>query len=121
MAEEVRMSPDGNLILVVSDGKPSLGEMRQTLAAIADLRRTHGIERVLVDSRARSDQPPVSDLFQGGEMLARELGPNVRIAVLVASLQGDHVFFENVAVNRGARVAFFEDEHVALRWIAKQP
>ncbi len=118
MTEEVRISPDGTCIRVVSAGEPSLAEMTRTLAAIADLRRTHGIDRVLVDSRARTTQPPLADLFQGGELLVRELGPKARVAVLVAQLQSGHVFFENVVVNRGASVAFFEDEHAALSWMA---
>jgi hypothetical protein len=118
VTEEVSISPNGACILVQSAGNPSLGEMKRTLAAVADLRRRHGIDRILVDSRDRSGQPPIADLYQGGEVLARELGAQARIAVLVRKLAVEHAFFENVVVNRGALVAFFEDEAAATRWLA---
>jgi hypothetical protein len=118
MTEEVRISPDARCIMVRSTGAPSLGEMKRTLGAIAELRRSHGIDRILVDSRGRDAQPPIADLYQGGEMLARDLGSRARIAVLVLGHAPEHAFFENVAVNRGAHVAFFEDEAAAVRWLS---
>ena len=117
MAEEVRTSPDGSYIRVTSVGPPSLVEMTETLSQILDLQRLHGIGKVLVDSRARSGQPPVSDIFRGGELLAKALAPGTRVAVLVAQLEHDHTFFENVAVNRGAFVAYFQQEKLALHWL----
>jgi hypothetical protein len=117
MAEEIRISPDGTYILVSSVGSPSLGEMMQTLSKIAELRRDHSIDKVLVDSRTRSGQPPVADLYRGGELLAEKLGFGTRIAVLVSQLAADHTLFENVAVNRGVIVAYFQHEDVALRWL----
>jgi len=62
----------------------------------------------------------VSDIFRGGELLATTLGPGTRIAVLVGRIERDHTLFENVAVNRGAGVSFFQDEPPALRWLLKE-
>ena len=118
MTEVVQLSGDGSCIQVVSSGQPSLAEMKRTLAAIADLRRASGVDKVLVDSRARSGQPSIADLFHGGELVARELGSDARVAILVAERDQDHAFFENVAVNRGAPVAFFDDENAALGWLS---
>lgn len=117
MPEEVRLSPDGKYIAVTSSGPPSLSEMAETLAKIAELQRSRGVRKVLVDSRARSGQPPVVDLFRGGEMLAEQLGPGVRVAVLVSERSVDHQFFETVSLNRGALVAYFEHEDEARRWL----
>jgi hypothetical protein len=40
--------------------------------------------------------------------------------VLVGQIEGDgHRLFENVAVNRGAVVAFFQHEQTALSWLQK--
>src|SRR3990172_3215232 len=93
MTEEVRISPDGTYILVRSAGPPSLGEMKQTLARIVELRRDHEIDEVLVDSRARTGQPSVADIYNGGELLAKALGSGTRVAVLVNELISDHTFF----------------------------
>jgi hypothetical protein len=119
MAEEIRVSPDGTCILISSVGPPSLGELEQTLSQIAELRLDHRIDKVLVDSRARSGQPSVSDIYRGGELLAEKLGSAARIAVLVGRLEGDHTLFENVAINRGAVVTYFQHEELALRWLLK--
>jgi len=119
MAEDIRISPDGTHILVTSVGPPSLGEMERTLSKLSELRLEHGIDKVLVDSRARSGQPPVADIYRGGELIARTLGPGTRIAVLVGRIEDDHNLCENVAVNRGAVVAFFQQEQLALNWLLK--
>ena len=119
MTEEVRISPDATHIVVTSTGAPSLAEMQQTLATIAQLRAEHGVDKVLVDSRARSGQPSVSEIYRGGELLADALGTSARIAVLVGRLERDHTFFENVAVNRGAVIAYFQSEELALRWLSE--
>ena len=118
MTEEVSLSDDAACILVRSTGEPSLAEMRRTLASIADLRRQYGIARILVDSRARTSQPSIPDLHEGGELLAEMLGGEPRIAILVGEIAAGHVFFENVTFVRGSVVAYFQDYDKALRWLA---
>jgi hypothetical protein len=117
MAEEVHISPDGSHILVTSAGSPSLTELEQTLSRLVELRAEYGVNRILVDSRARGDQPSASDIYRGGQLLAETLGPQIRVAVLVGRIERDHSLFENVAVNRGALVAFFQSELLALPWL----
>lgn len=117
MAEDIRISPDGTYLLVTSVGPPSLDEMERTLSKLSELRREHAIDRILVDSRARRGQAPVADIFRGGELLAKTLGPGTRIAVLVGRIEDDHTLFANVALNRGADVACFQLEQLALAWL----
>ena len=117
MPEEVRLSPDGSFILVRSTGAPNLKEMEQTLLKIRELIEENPVNRVLVDARPRHQQPPLFDIYSGGEMLAKTLGGGTRIAVLVMELMDNHSFFETVAVNRGADITFFQDEETALRWL----
>ena len=87
MTEEVRVSPDGTHILVRSAGPPSLGEMKRTLARIVELRRDQEIDKVLIDSRARSGQPSMADIYNGGELLAKTLGYRTRVLCSSANLQ----------------------------------
>lgn len=91
--------------------------MEQTLARIAELREANRINHVLVDSRSRNSQPSVVDIFDGGKLLAQAFGPQVRVAILVDQLEPDHTLFENVAVNRGANIAYFELEETARSWL----
>lgn len=119
MTEVVRLSDDGTMILVHSEGAPSLDEMKRTLARIVELRREHHIDRILVDSRARTGQPSILDIYEGGELLASMLGGEPRVAVLVGEIAGGHVFFENVTFIRGSVVAYFEDYDKALGWLAQ--
>ena len=97
-----------------------MDEMMQTLATIEEFRRDRGIDKILVDSRARSGQPPIPDIYRGGVALAEKLGPRARIAVLVREHAAGHTLFENVAVNRGAAVAYFQQEDLALRWLLEK-
>ena len=120
MPEEVRVSPDGSRILVTSSGQPSLEEMKRTLAKLEELRRQHGIDRILVDSRARSSQPSMSEIFRGAELLAEKLGRRVRVAVLAGKPDADHEFFATTATNRGTAVRFFTSEDPALAWLARK-
>ena len=117
MPEDIRISPDRSHFVVTSAGSPSLDELTQTLATLAELRRKHHVDRILVDSRARSGQPSILSIYRGGELLAEHLGSGARLAVLVQRIEDDHALFENVTVNRGATVAFFDDEDSALRWL----
>jgi len=119
MTEVVRLSDDGTMILVHSEGAPSLGEMKQTLARIAELRQEHRVDRILVDSRARTNQPSILDLYEGGELLASMLGGEPRIAILVGQIASGHVFFRDVTFIRGSAVAYFQDYDKALGWLAQ--
>lgn len=119
MTETVGLSDDRTIILVRSDGAPSVGEMKRTIAKIVELRREHRIGRVLVDSRARTVQPSILDIYEGGELLASMLGGEPRVAVLVGEIAPGHTFFQNVTFNRGSVVAYFQDYAKAVQWLAQ--
>jgi len=120
MVEDVSISPDGKYILVRSSGPPSLAELEQSLSRITELRRKHDINKIQVDSRSRSSQPLVTEIFQGGKLLVEKLGTKARVAILVSEITSEHKLFENVAVNRGGTVAFFQNEESACSWLNTQ-
>lgn len=117
MPETVCLSPLGTYVLVRCDGTPSPGEMRQTLAKISRPLRNHIMNKVPVDSRARPDEPSISETYRGAELLANVLGSSARVAVL-NKITADHEFFEDVATNRDATVAYFKDEDASLDWLS---
>lgn len=117
MSDEISLSLEDNCIRVKATGAPSLDGLRRTLSQINALSREHARYRVLVDSREVQGQPPGADIYDGGELLAEALAPGTRVAVLVRTITDDHRFFENVAVNRGVPVCYFQDEAMALDWL----
>ena len=117
MAEDVSIADDGTCIVVLSPGKPSPDEMRRTLVRIKALGREHSVDRVLVDASRRDALPPISILHDGARMLAAALGPAVRVAVLVNAVTDEHRYFENVAINEGADIAYFLDRDAAHAWL----
>ena len=117
MPEDVSLSSDGTYILVQSTGAPSLKEMEQTLSKIKGLIEENQVNRVLVDSRSRRQQPPLFEIYSGAEMLVKMLGGRIHIALLVNQVEEDHAFFETVAINRGADIAYFREKETALHWL----
>ena len=97
-----------------------MDEMNETLSEILALIGKHKINKIFVDSHARTGQVSVTDIYQGAVMLANKLGPGNRVAVLVNQLTDDHTLFENVATNRGAIVSYFQNEDSALDWLLNQ-
>jgi len=117
MPEVVDLSTDRTCILVVSSGAPSLTELETTLSQIVLLRKEHGISRVLVDSRLRSEHISVRDLYAGGKMVAERLGDDVRLAIVVNRTTDDLKLFESIVVVYGGMAAFFHDMEHAKEWL----
>lgn len=119
MTETVSIPEGANYILVRSEGAPSFNEMKQTLSRLSELITQNNINRILVDGRLRKEHPGVSDIYSGGELLAKTFGYKIKVAVLVSEIESSHSFFANVAVNRGANVVYFVNEDKALTWLMK--
>ena len=117
MMEKVQLSSDGKYIHVLSSGPASVAEMEKTLSQIAMLSSESGIRKVLVDSRARTGRLTMEDLYKGGVMLSEKLGPLFSIAVLVMESMPEQDFFEDVALNRGINIAYFQQMDSALDWL----
>jgi hypothetical protein len=121
MPEEVSISEDGKYILIRSHGEPSLEHLEQALHEVMEIHRQRRIDKALVDSRGRESLPRTVDGFEGGALLARVVGYHIRFAVVVSHSPGAHQLFENVAVNRGAYVRFFENMESAREWLLADP
>jgi len=117
MPEIVELSTDRTCILVVSSGEPSLTELETTLRQIVLLRNEHSINRVLVDSRLRSEHISVRDLYAGGKMVAERLGDDVRLAIVVNRTTEELKLFESIVVVYGGMAAFFHDMDHANEWL----
>jgi hypothetical protein len=117
MAEEVSIPEEGDYVLIRSYGGPSMEHLEQALHEVVKIHRERGIDKALVDSRGRELFPRVFEEFEGGILLASIVGHHVKFAVVVSHSPSAHRFFENVAVNRGAYVRFFENMESAREWL----
>ena len=75
-----------------------------------------GLERALVDMREVPGPIPEMEKFFAGERIAAVLKHRIRLAVVARAEYITH-FGENVAVNRGARMAVTSSEEHALAWL----
>jgi len=75
-----------------------------------------GLERALVDLREVPGPIPEMERFFAGERVATVLKHRIRLAVIARAEYINH-FGENVAVNRGARMAVMSSEEHARAWL----
>jgi hypothetical protein len=117
MAEEIRISPDNTHIFVYAKGKPTLREFKKTISRLVEIQSSSGIDKLLVDARDRRHHPSASHIYEGAKVLAESLKGVFRVAVLVNAIDNNHRFFEDVALNRGAILSFFQREEAACAWL----
>jgi hypothetical protein len=87
------------------------------VATISSEAKSRGIWLVLCDvSAVTFPTDSVFERFEAGVELARQADPRMKMAAVARADLIDHVF-ENVARNRGAAVATFDNEAAALQWL----
>jgi hypothetical protein len=118
MEYNISMEPENRFVLIEESGTGDLEEtIHMTRDALAFGSRT-GCSRYLVDCRKSPMDFSTIDTFQFITGL-EDLGvPRYsRIAVVYALDHSKHRFAENVAVNRGWSIRYFEDYPEAVRWL----
>lgn len=88
-----------------------------TLRSEAEL---HGCKSAILDLTAAQGRTSDMDRFHLGERAAQVFRNGLRVAV-VFPVSGITKFGENVAVNRGAKLAVVPDEQSAILWLDKNP
>lgn len=84
---------------------------------LRDLRKL-GISKVVIDARGMTGNPSITDRFELGELLAKQAGARVAVAIVDSALRVlPDRFLETVAVSRGACVKVTTDVAEALAWI----
>lgn len=117
MPEQVKLSENSRYISIISTGKSDFAHFRAAVDDALALHEAHGVNVVLVDSRARDDIPPSSELSAGADFLAERTRAKLRFAVVINTPDARHEdFATDVGMNFGL-VRFFTDEEEALRWL----
>lgn len=115
--EEFRIE-DGILHVGLSGEFPAerLHESANLFKPLAEACAANACSRALIDARAVSINLRTLDLYRAGEDIANLTRLGLRVALIAREDMLDP-FFEDVAVNRGGRVAVFTDPEEAAAWV----
>ena len=109
---------EGDLLRVTYDGLHNREQIDRLIQIAAAECSKQKIKKLLVDLRESEGDLLVMEKFSLARKtkVARDLG--LRVAVLDRSERRmSDRFFENVAVNRGVRIRFFEKEDESRSWL----
>jgi hypothetical protein len=114
---EIEIVEERGILRFTLRGPASHAHLLRAVATIAGETKSRGIWLVLCDvTTVTFPMESVFERFEAGVELARQADPRMKMAAVVRADLIDHVF-ENVARNRGASVATFDNEVAALQWL----
>ena len=119
MPERVTVRDDQQIIVVESWGKITREDLEHSLRSVLDFHREKGYRNVLVDATAEDQFPPVEDIFDFGNELARVATLGIRFAIVASPKTAEDLrFLETVAWNRGGLLQVFSRMEEALSWLS---
>ena len=104
-----------NYLFVWGEGEWTEKAIRQAIDEIAEVARTHGYTRVLVDALNLSAPSTELNRYLAGEHIA-EVWRGLKVAVLYPD-EINTGFTQMTAANRGAQMVVFSDRESAERWL----
>jgi hypothetical protein len=114
---EIEIVEERDILRFTLRGSASHANLLRAVATIAGETKSRCMWLVLCDvSTMTFPMESVFERFEAGVELARQADPRMKMAAVVRADLIDHVF-ENVARNRGASVATFDNEVAALQWL----
>jgi hypothetical protein len=109
-----------HLKLRVSGSFVSREEIYRCMDALRSEAEQRGCTTAIFDLTAAHGRTSDMDRFHLGERAAQVFRNGLRVAVVFPAA-GITKFGENVAVNRGAKLAVVPDEQAAINWLEKNP
>ena len=106
---------EAGFLWVRAAGRYKLARSMSMIRFVRELAERHGVTRVLLDTTAVPQPIPDMERYTLA-MAAVENWRGLKVAG-IDSTEPPEGFFENVAVNRGARVRVFGSETQALEWL----
>lgn len=114
---EIEIIEERDILRFMLRGAASHAHLLRAVATIAGEAKVRGIWLVLCDVLGVTfPTDSVFERFEAGVELARQADPRMKMAAVAQADLIDHIF-ENVARNRGAAVATFDNEVAALQWL----
>jgi hypothetical protein len=111
------VSEDSSYVIGRVIGQHTGAMQRPVMDELFSLIVATGVRRALVD--AREQQRPIStlEIYDLWEEMAPRIPRGVKFAVVVGWQISGRPFIEDVAVNRGVTIRYFNDMEQALRWL----
>lgn len=116
MSYEIHYHDESDFLRVTLSGIWTAPNAETALKSIREEADNRGFTRLLFDGRKLPQSPGEMTRFHTGESLAKYLPPPYSVAIWRNPEQIDR-FLENVALNRGARVAVLACKDEAVRWL----
>jgi len=121
MKYNMSLDDSGEYIKIDLSGYLSLEALQEKSTELLEYCLQNDKRKIFVDATNQNGMLSVLERFKMGTYLEQMWKKKIKIAVLVneSSLQ-EHMFFENVARNRGLMISMFIDEIKALDWLNRR-
>jgi len=117
MPAEIMASHDGSHLIVQFVGFHTPAQQRPILTELYARMTSVGVRRALEDLRDQHTPMSTMEGYQIWEEMAPRVPRGARLAVVVGWPITGRPFIENVAVNRGVSVRYFNAMDEALQWL----
>lgn len=106
----------GQYLLMTPSRDYSLSNYKEALGEASALCKQYRLTKILADARTINQSIPEFDRFELGVEIAKKLGANIKLAILMPVGIIDKLG-ENAAVNRGGKVYVTSNMDAALDWL----
>lgn len=116
----IAFEPDTQIVLVRTSGVASAASSLALAQAILQAADQHLTALCLIDHRAITaiEDGPAAMFFHADDLRQAGVSPKYRVAEIIPPAHREPFeFLETVLRNRGLRIAMFEDEAAARRWL----
>jgi hypothetical protein len=118
MPLNIRMKPEGEILMVDVSGRALLADMMDMIDQVAAEMRRSGLRRVLVDQTQVIEQFKFTDHFAIGEKAASLFDVLDRAASVVQQSRRTGTS-QNVARRKGAELRVFTSKEEAMAWLTR--
>jgi hypothetical protein len=111
------------VVELVYSGAVSRSELSTSAAAVLEIARSHGANRVLADCSDMHGGHSIADLYFLSDWLLEVRAIRIREAVVLPAEAASSElarFWETTCNNRGLRVRVFDHRETAQRWLSAQ-
>jgi len=117
MSASITLSDDGNYLILQLIGFHTPAMQRPLATELFSMMATTGIRRALIDGREQHRRMETLEGHQFWEEMAARVPRGAKLAAVVGWQIAGPPFIENVAINRGVTIRYFNDIDQALGWL----
>jgi len=116
MPDTLKVDNEKEIIEIRSYGTLTKVDMEKSIEGLMELKRKHGIDKVLIDTTKLDSVPNTIEIF---ETMAN-FPHGFKVAIIIdknKAIASDIRFGETVAMNRGKNIKVFSNNSSAINWL----